>query len=196
MRLGGFGICPGIETLTLHTYAALLHSIILGPGKRVVMADLRALAEAAGFQNPRTLGATGNLLVDSDGELKTSDIETRLERAIEHRFGKHIDVIARTAGDWLNLAASNPFSAESGRGGSLVIVRAMRTPLPPNAAKALDPWRERQEKIEVVNGDLWIAFAARPSQSRLLSRLTVKHLGVGTLRNWNTVAGLAKLISR
>jgi uncharacterized protein (DUF1697 family) len=196
MRHGGSGICPGIEAIAVHTYAALLHSIVLGPGKRVVMADLRSLAETAGFQNPRTLGATGNLIVDSDGELKTADVETKLERAIENGFGKHIDVIARTAGDWLNLAVSNPFSMESGRDGSLVTVRVMRTPLPQNAEEALEPWRGHQEKVKVVNGDLWIAFKGQPSQSRLLSRLTVKHLGIGTLRNWNTVAGLAKLISR
>jgi uncharacterized protein (DUF1697 family) len=176
-------------------YAALLHSIILGPGKRVVMRDLRDVAKTAGFQSPRTLGATGNLLMDHAGALDEADVERRVERGIEEAFGKHIDVIARTANDWLELTASNPFPDESALDASRVIVRVMRAPLAADAVEALEPWRGSGDKIEVVKGDLWIAFAGPPSQSRLLSRLTLKSLGVGTMRNWNTVAGLAKLIA-
>ena len=36
------------------TYVALLHSIVLGPGKRLVMTDLKAMAAEIGFANPRT----------------------------------------------------------------------------------------------------------------------------------------------
>ena len=32
------------------TYVALLHSIVLGPGRRVVMADLKAMAAEVGFR--------------------------------------------------------------------------------------------------------------------------------------------------
>ncbi len=31
-------------------YVALLYSIVLGPGRRVVMAELRAVAEALGYE--------------------------------------------------------------------------------------------------------------------------------------------------
>jgi len=53
-----------------------------------------------------------------------------------------------------------------------------------------------------VNGDF--AFLAeesgeavlkgKPSEWKLLSALTTKRMGVGTLRNWNTVRGLAEMI--
>jgi uncharacterized protein (DUF1697 family) len=176
------------------TYAALLHSFILGSGKRVVMSILRNAAMNAGFQNPRTLGATGNLLIDHTDAFEEAEVEILVERAIEKGFGKHIDVIVRTGGDWLDLTASNPFLAQSALDASRVIVRVMRAPLAADAADALKPWRGSGDRIEVVNGDLWIAFAGPPSQSRLLSRLTVKHMGVGTTRNWNTVRGLAGMI--
>ena len=48
------------------TYVALLHSIVLGPGKRLLMADLKAMAEALGFRAPRTLVATGNLIFEAE----------------------------------------------------------------------------------------------------------------------------------
>jgi uncharacterized protein (DUF1697 family) len=178
----------------LKTYVALLHSIILHAGRRVVMADLRKISENAGFQNPRTLGATGNLVLDCPEALPLSEVERRLERGIEEGFGKHIDVIARTGGGWLRLAEGNPFPRESALDASLVAVRVMRAPLPESALEALEPWRMVGEKIKIVKGDLWVSFAGKPSQSRLLSRLTARHLGAGTLRNWNTVRGLARLI--
>lgn len=46
----------------MNDYVALLHSIVLGAGKRLIMADLRALAEELGFTDCRTLVATGNLV--------------------------------------------------------------------------------------------------------------------------------------
>ncbi len=48
----------------METYVALLHSIVLSPGKRVVMADLKAMAEGLGLRNARTLAATGNLVFE------------------------------------------------------------------------------------------------------------------------------------
>jgi uncharacterized protein (DUF1697 family) len=178
----------------MKTYVALLHSIILGVGKRVVMADLRKIAVEAGFENPRTIVATGNLVMGCREDLPVSDVEQRLERGIEEGFGKHIDVIARTGDGWLTLAEGNAFPRESASDASLVAVRVMRAPLTETALEALEPWRSDGERIKMVNGDLWVAFAGRPSASRLLSRLTVKRLGAGTLRNWNSVRGLAKLI--
>ncbi|TIO91164.1 MAG: DUF1697 domain-containing protein, partial [Mesorhizobium sp.] len=46
----------------MRTYVALLYSIILGEGRRVVMSELKAMAEAIGLKNVRTLVATGNLV--------------------------------------------------------------------------------------------------------------------------------------
>lgn len=176
------------------TYVALLHSIILSEGRRVVMSDLRRMAVEVGFKNPRTLVATGNLLIDSIEQIAISEVEKRLEAGILQSFGKQIDVIVRTEANWKRLIESNPFYEESQSNGSLVIVRVMREPLPNDSAANLDPWRTDPERIKVVNGDLWISFFDRPSQSRLLSQLTAKKMGAGTLRNWNTVRGLANLI--
>jgi putative membrane protein insertion efficiency factor len=47
------------------TYVALLHSIVLAPGRRVVMSDLRDMASSLGYQNPRTLVSTGNIVFET-----------------------------------------------------------------------------------------------------------------------------------
>ncbi|MEW6631958.1 MAG: DUF1697 domain-containing protein, partial [Pseudomonadota bacterium] len=96
----------------MQTYVALLYSIILGEGRRVVMADLKAMAEQVGLKNVRTLVATGNLVFEVRAS-ETSKLEQKLEAAFEKTFGRHVDIIVRGADDWLRLAAANPFRAES-----------------------------------------------------------------------------------
>jgi uncharacterized protein (DUF1697 family) len=175
--------------------AVLLHSIILGPGKRVVIADLRIIAEEAGFLEPRTLAATGDLVMEISKKLPVADIEATQEKGIAARFGKHIDIIVRTAVDFRELHAGNPFPDESHADGRLVCVRFQRNPLPADLAAAFNDWCGKDDRIRLVRGDLWISFGGKPSGSQLLSRTTTKQLGIGTWRKWNTVLGLAKMLA-
>ncbi|OHV81474.1 DUF1697 domain-containing protein [Rhizobium sp. LCM 4573] len=170
-------------------YVALLHSIVLGGGRRVIMADLRAMAEGLGFRNCRTLVSTGNLVFEAE-ESPAGDIERVLEEAFEQRFGRHVDFIVRSSDDWLKLAAKNPFP--NGNGAD-VCLRVMRAPLDGSAVGLLEKYRDR-ETIAIVDGDLWVDFGGKPSESRLLSVMTTKKLGIGTFRNANTVNGIAEML--
>ncbi|MEK1897241.1 MAG: DUF1697 domain-containing protein [Rhizobium sp.] len=171
-------------------YIALLHSIVLAPGRRVVMSDLRDMATDVGCRNPRTLVSTGNIVFEADGT-QLRDIEARLEAAFNARYGKPVDIIVRSGVDWLKLAGSNPFPDGEG---SQVIVRVMRRPLTPTAIETLRAYANPKQRLAITDGDLWIDFAGKPSDWKLLSALTTKRMGVGTLRNWNTVRGLAEMI--
>ncbi|KQV81554.1 DUF1697 domain-containing protein [Rhizobium sp. Root1220] len=171
-------------------YVALLHSIVLAPGRRVVMSDLRDMAEKVGYRNPRTLVSTGNIVFDT-ADAPLGEIEAKLESAFRSTFGKPVDIIVRRGTDWLNLAAANPFRDGEG---SQVILRVMRRPLDPSALDTLKTYAAPNQRLAITHGDLWIDFAGKPSEWKLLSALTTKRMGVGTLRNWNTVRGLAEMI--
>ena len=177
------------------TYVALLHSVGIGGGGRLRMSDWRHAMESAGLRNPRTLGATGNALFEG----RRTSIETltrHLERAFALAFGRHVDIILRDAGGWRRLAERNPFPAESRRAAANVLVRVMRSPLDPDVAAGLLRRARQGECLRVVAGDLWIHFGQPPNQSRLLSALTTQRLGVGTLRNWNTVRRLHEMLAK
>ncbi|WP_332685925.1 DUF1697 domain-containing protein [Bosea sp. (in: a-proteobacteria)] len=173
------------------TYVALLHSIVLGPGKRLVMADLKAMAAELGFGDPRTWVATGNLIFEGD-DAPLAAIESRLEAAFRSRFGKHVDIILRTAPAWQQLAVQNPFPR---RNGADIGIRVMRTPLGPDALSTLGRIATPGIALALAEGNLWIDFGGKPSETRLLSHLTTKKLGVGTLRNANTVNALAAMLA-
>jgi uncharacterized protein (DUF1697 family) len=172
-------------------YVALLHSIVLTSERRVVMSKLREMAEAIGYRNARTVASTGNLVFEGENE-KLTEIENKLEEAFEKTFGKHVDIIVRSDVCWMALASMNPFPEGNG---AEVIIRVMRVPPSTAKVKFLKDNVAEPERIAMVGGDLWIDFAGKPSESKLLSALTTKHMGVGTLRNWNTVRRLAEMIA-
>lgn len=172
------------------TFVALLHSIVLGPGKRLVMADLKAMAAELGFGDPRTWVATGNLIFEADDE-PLAAIESRLEAAFRVHFGKHVDIILRTAPGWRRLAAQNPFPQGNGAD---IGIRVMRKPLGPDALAMLGRIATPDIALALADGDLWIDFSGKPSETKLLSHLTTKKLGIGTLRNANTVNALAAML--
>ena len=176
----------------MQTYVALLYSIILGEGRRVVMSDLKAMAEGLGLKNVRTLVATGNL-VFAAGATGVSGLERRLEKAFEKVFGRHVDIIVRNADDWLRLAAGNPFPTESAETGDQVAVRVMRQPVGEDALPRLQACAGEDEKVLLVDGDIWLVFSRERPSSRLLAAANHKRMGIGTSRNWNTVRRLAEM---
>jgi uncharacterized protein (DUF1697 family) len=173
------------------TYVALLHSIVLGPGKRLVMADLKAMAAELGFVHPRTWVATGNLIFEGE-DAPLAAIEDRLEAGFRARFGKPVDIILRTAPAWRRLAAQNPFPNGNQ---AHVGIRVMRKPLGPEVLPRLEAIATPGMGLALRDGDLWIDFAGEPSEAKLLSHLTTKKLGIGTLRNANTVKALAAMLA-
>ncbi|WDZ78052.1 DUF1697 domain-containing protein [Ensifer adhaerens] len=177
----------------MNSYVALLYSIVLGAGRRVVMADLRGMAEGLGYRSPRTLVATGNLVFEA-GQSATRDLEPPLEKAFVETFGRHVDIIVRSDAGWLKLASSNPFHDEGEEDATRVHVRVMREPLTETALEGLRRYCVAGERLAIVDGDLWVHFSGKASESKLLGAMTTKRLGIGTFRNWNTVKGLAEML--
>ncbi|MFO1209498.1 MAG: DUF1697 domain-containing protein [Amaricoccus sp.] len=171
----------------MQTWVALLYSIVLGPKRRVVMAELRALAAELGFAAPRTLLASGNLIVEAEAS-DARAVEARIEPAFAARFGRPIDIIVRAGAEWNGLLAGNPFPEESARAPSRVWARVMRAPVDAALAGRLERWRAGGERVAVVGGDLWVFMPDGVAGSRLASAMTPARTGgAGTFRNWNTL---------
>lgn len=174
------------------THVALLHSITIGGGRRLAMADWREMMESIGLRNPRTLIATGNALFESEGAT-IGQLEERLETAFAQRFGRQIDTIVLTTAQWRDLASANPFTEEAD--GTRIAIRVMRNPLDETALAALPPYATQGERMKLANGHLWLHFPQDPTRSRLGTQLTTRRFGAGTVRNWNTVRRLNEMIA-
>ena len=169
------------------TWIALLYSIVLPEGARLRMADLRALADALGYRDARTVASSGNLVFDADGR-DAAALEAELEAAFEKRFGKAVPIIVRDAARLRNLAAANPFPDVGDP--KTISVRVMRAPCPTSLPDDLKPYI-RDERVALVDGDLFIHFPGRPGETRLLSAFGTRRFAApGTFR---TLAMLRKI---
>ena len=94
------------EPMTERRWAGLLRAVNVG-GRKMPMAELRQLAEEAGFTEVSTLLASGNLLFTGAGS--EGDIRGRLERSIADHTGFTVEVLLRSKEQLRGLLANNPF---------------------------------------------------------------------------------------
>jgi uncharacterized protein (DUF1697 family) len=174
-------------------YVALLYSIVLGQGRRLVMAELRELAAELGLGRPRTLVATGNLVFEAEGT-DARALEAKLEPAFAARFGKHVDIVVRDAAAWRRVVAGNPFPDAAAERPQRLTVRVMRAPLDASVVDRLERYRGEGERMALVEGDLWLDLPHGVATSRLFGATTPARIGIGTFRNWNTVRRLGEML--
>lgn len=176
------------------THVALLYSIIIDAKRRVVMSDLRSIAESLGYSNVRSLVSSGNLVFDS-AEISVPSIERALEQAFAAFHGKHVDIIVKTASDWQSIVAANPFLAEAEAEPDRVGIRIMRDAPRADLAEFLRPYQTAGERVAIIDGHVWVHFQGQASLSKLAGQLTPKRMGgIGTSRNWNTVKRLGEMV--
>lgn len=90
------------------TYVALLRGINSGANPSQKMDKLRRIFEAVGFQNVRTVIASGNVIFESD-EKDRILLETKIEEALKKGTGVETATIVRTKEEIARLVELNPF---------------------------------------------------------------------------------------
>lgn len=163
---------------------ALLRGVNLG-GRKVVMSELRAICEKAGFTDVKTLIASGNLVLGS--KLKAEKLEAKLEAVILEGLGLKTDVHVRTGDELDAILAANPFKAFAKTNSRFLVVYFMRAKATAAEMEAIEKTALTGEQAVQGKGCLYIKFPEGQGVSKLkLPRL-------GTARNWNTVTKLAAM---
>ena len=94
------------------TFIGLLRAINLGSHNKVAMADLRELLSALGMKNPQSLLQSGNLVFETTAR-PTAALEKLLETEAAKRLGLDTPFCVRTAAEWQQVIADNPFPKEA-----------------------------------------------------------------------------------
>ncbi|TAJ63958.1 DUF1697 domain-containing protein [Brevundimonas sp.] len=179
------------------SHSSLTHRIILFRGMntggvRAPVGEQRAMAEAMGLKNPRTLLASGNLVVES-GQAADA-LERDIEAAMEKTFGLNVAAMVRTPAQWAALVAANPFPGEAARDPSKVLVMVMKDGVRPGGVDALRAFAMDGERVEAAAGALFFWHPDGIGVSRMAGKATPRLIGLGTGRNWNTVLKLADMV--
>ncbi len=176
-------------------YVALLRAVNLGPHNKVAMADLRAMMEQLGFEEPKTLLQSGNLVfraAKTDGP----KLEVRLRRETAKRLGLDTEFFVRDEREWGALVAANPFPDEARADPSHLLVVCCEAVLRLDAVAAPQAAIAGRERVKAVGKQAYIVYPDGIGTSKVTNALLERKLGCrGTGRNWNTVIKLARALS-
>jgi uncharacterized protein (DUF1697 family) len=165
-------------------FIALLRAVNVGGTGKLPMSDLKAMCEASGFSGVRTYIASGNVVFTS-GKCEAS-VKKALEAKLEAYAGKPVGVVIRSATEMHAVLTDNPFpKAPANR------VVAVFLDSPPPADTLATVRGRKDEAIELGEREIYIHYGVGMAKSKLV----VPVAKAGTVRNMNTVAALAKLVS-
>ncbi len=181
----------------MKTHIALLRGINVGGNKKVSMADLRAFLEEIGLTEPRTLLQSGNLVFKSNGDRDDAALESFLEAEAAKRLGLSTVFLVRTAAEWAEVIARNPFPDAAATAPGRLLVMFFRVPPTASTLKSLHDAMISSERIRADGRQLYAALPDGIGNSvmanAMMSARFSKH---ASGRNWNMVTKLAALVDR
>ena len=163
-------------------FVAVLRAVNVGGTGKLPMSDLKEICEELGFGAVRTYIASGNVVFTS--RKSEAAIKAALEKRLEAYAGKPVGVLVRSAAEMAQVLADNPFpKAAPNRTMALFLDRA-----PP--ADTLSTVRGRKdEEIALGRREIYVHYGDGMAKSKLV----IPAAKLGTARNMNTVAVLAKM---
>jgi len=174
-------------------YIGLLRAVNLGGHNQVAMADLRNLLTGLGFTDPRTLLQSGNVVFGCDRH-RAAGLERMLEAEVERCLAVTTDFFVRSAEEWQDIVAGNPFVKEAKRDPSHLVLMALKHQPSKRAVRDLQTAISGSEAVRADGRQAYIVYPDGIGRSRLTTALIEKQLGTrGTGRNWNTVLKLSAL---
>jgi uncharacterized protein (DUF1697 family) len=177
------------------TCIALLRAVNVAGHNRVAMADLRHLLTELGFDDPRSLLQSGNLVFGSQRRAGPA-LEAALEAAAREHLGLQTAFLVRTAAEWDAIIRDNPFPAAARDDPGHLLVMCLKQAPTAGAVTALQSAIAGREQVRATGRQAYLVYPDGIGRSRLTAALIERQLGTsGTARNWNTVLRLQALAS-
>lgn len=173
-------------------YVAFLRGINVGGHGKVPMKELRSLCEGLGWQNPRTLLASGNLVFDCQQECPES-LSSQLQEAVKAQFEVDTPIVVLEGQEFLKILDDDPIETEGKRSDWLTVMFFTRMP----SAAAITQALERHQGPEIVrfgSRAAYIYFRDGVGRSKLNLGKAVHE--AATVRNRNTLKKVAELLVR
>lgn len=171
---------------------ALLRAVNVG-GRKLPMAELRALCAELGWEEVATYIQSGNVVFATAG--KPEAIEEALEQAITKGFGFDVPVVVRTAAQWAEYPAGNPFPRAARDEPNRLMLLLSKSPPAPGAEDLIQARATAGEIAKRAGDALWIHFPEGAGASKLTPSLIDRAIGSpATSRNHNTVMRLKEML--
>ena len=176
------------------TYIALLRAVNVGGHQAVSMSDLCAMLAKLGLASPRSLLQSGNLIFRSEARTGPA-LEALLETEAEKRLHLKTDFFVRSAKEWKDIVAHNPFRERAASDPAHLVVMFVKSAPSAQAVAALQAATTGPELIRARGKQVYIVYPDGIGRSRLTNSVLQTKLGTrGTARNWNTIRKLRELV--
>ncbi|HVA75384.1 MAG TPA: DUF1697 domain-containing protein [Acidimicrobiales bacterium] len=173
--------------------AAFVKGINVGGNQMVEMATLRGLLEDLGLTDVRTHLQSGNAVFGCKAAERAS-LASRIEGAIESKFGFRPVVVLRSVEEIERAMADDPLAALASDP-ARHLVGFLRDAPAAAASKAAEVLSVGDDLVRVVGSHLYMWCPSGISRSPLFKVNFDKVLGTPvTTRNWNTVTKVAGLL--
>ena len=175
-------------------YAAFLRGINVGGHKKIKMADLRRAFASWGFQDTKTVLASGNVAFSFD-ETQCDALVSYIEDKIERTFGFDVQVAVRTMVSIRDLVTASPFRDIDVTPRTRLYVTFL-SPDSPRGLKA--PYESLNLDFQVLEVSAHEVYSVLTLSSGggTIKSMEVLEKAFGkriTTRNWNTIVKLANL---
>lgn len=174
-------------------YVALLRGINVGGNRKVEMARLKAVFEAAGMLGVSTYINSGNVLFGAPAR-KGAALARELESAIEAEFGFPVPVIIRDANQMSALDAELPDDWMDGPRTKCDVMFLAREVDRPDILDSLTIKPEIDEVRYTPGAILWRVDRPKVTRSGLMRIVGSELYLQMTIRNCNTARKLAALV--
>ena len=175
------------------TPAVFLRGVNLGPHKRIEMDALCRVFDSAGYQNVRTILASGNVFFETAPGMALPQGE-EIERLLENAFGFQVDVFLRSVSRLVELLQADPFKGILITPQTRFYVTFLSEP-PQTSLKIPYENPEKDFRIIRVSGcDVCSVVELSPARGTTEAmKILGKEFGKKiTTRNWNTIVKMLK----
>ena len=175
-------------------YVAFLRGINVGGSKPIKMEELREAFVSLGFENPRTILASGNIVFESKRQGRP-ELVRKIQEGLRTRFGMDIPIVVRSLGEIESLFDTRPFEGVEITQQTRLYVTFL------GEENAIEPGVPRTSPedgfviLRASESEVFSVLRLSPGRSTTdLMDFLERHFGRGiTTRNWNTIEKLIKV---
>ncbi len=178
-------------------FVSLFRGINVGGHHQVKMSELKALHESLGLRDVLLYIQSGNVVFTSDDvdAAGVPQLQKRIEDGFENKFGFHSQVLIRSSAELKDIIDKNPIPDQESKESKWVAVMFLAACPSDTAQQDLLTTYVGPEELFFSGKELYLYYPNGMGRSKLTNSLIEKKLKTfGTVRNWNTILQLQKLL--
>ncbi|NNE47812.1 MAG: DUF1697 domain-containing protein [Rhodothermales bacterium] len=173
-------------------FVVLLRGVNVGKGNRLPMADFRALLEAQGFTNVRTILNSGNAVVSSTRRSAAGHAK-RVAATLQDSLGLNVNVVVKSASEFRKVVAESEFVPPADHHSKFFVAFAQRKSQI-QALSTLESLVKPPDRFLLGGQAAYMYCPGGILESKAGSALLGKIGRAVTSRNWATVLKLERLL--